>query len=221
MFRGSVYKICWNSVDKAGRVMEYGVYGGLVIRQRTLVQKFDFMRPCTLVLVSFLYLSLLSCSVEQRKNQDIILVQTIDSVLSYVSREFNVKSEYTLIHVEIYPDNVKMLVLTRVVNSELNVKRRQLVSKLVESLGDSVSFRFDNYVFENVRVVDEIPGDTAQFLDPMLLATISISNSVSLSDEGCYYFSINCGNQCSAGYLIQCRLYNNKWKVDEIIQVWG
>jgi hypothetical protein len=60
MFRGSVYKICWNSVDKAGRVMEYGVYGGLVIRQRTLVQKFDFMRPCTLVLVSFLYLSLLS-----------------------------------------------------------------------------------------------------------------------------------------------------------------
>ncbi|HQQ99027.1 MAG TPA: hypothetical protein PLX35_17265 [Cyclobacteriaceae bacterium] len=221
MFRGPVYKICWNSVDKAGRVFEYGVYGGLVIRQHTLVQKLNFMRPCALVLVSFLYLSLLSCSVEQKKNQDIILVQTIDSVLSYVSREFNVKSEYTLIHVEIYPDNVKMLVLTRVVNSELNDKRRQLVSKLVESLGDSVSFRFDNYVFENVRVMDEIPGDTAQFLDPKLLATISISNSASLGDEGCYYFSINCGNQCSAGYLIQCRLENNKWKVDEIIQVWG
>ncbi len=169
---------------------------------------------------TFLIIVLMNCGGVESYRDDIVLEQTIGSVLKSVVSEFGIKSEVIMLHNEVYPDLAKIMSVRRA--DSLNILGDAVLSAaLVKAINDSVNFHFKSSRYGNLYVADVNNEQDPIFNDPRLIATINLSNSVSHGGLGCYYLAINCGNHCSAGFIVLAYYANKKWINKEMKQVWN
>lgn len=127
----------------------------------------------------------------------------------------------------IYPDNVKRITIEGVLqeNHEIKSENLEMLRSLLHVLDDSVKLNIsegrihDSYIFYHKQESIERNVD---FDGEDFFGSISVSNVIrnETSNRACYYLAIQCGNDCSAGYIVYTVKTSSKWVIDEIIPLW-
>jgi hypothetical protein len=183
--------------------------------------------PATAIIL-FILLVLSSCIKDEVKSKDAVVSESFDSVLNFVITGFGVE-KMVLVHTEEYFSKLPTMSVQRVLNENFikDPGEREVVQGLIKSIRDSIKMKFDSYNFgdkvfiKTINHLDIEPEDRKYYDDPAYFGSINMSRSFSDENFGCYYFALNCGKKCSAGFLITATRISSRWKVKEIIQIWG
>jgi hypothetical protein len=164
----------------------------------------------------------IGCTSFEDSNDDEIIDQTIDSLFSYLPEVLAKKNQIVLLHKERYPNKLKRLSLEYILESKDFEDRRDLLKELLLHVNDSVRYFFNTRRYPNGILIDEYSAVIKTKVDYSAYSgIISLSNSVRKNKEGCYLFSIDCGNGCSFGSLVTVYNHDNYWKIKKVSVLWG
>ena len=177
------------------------------------------------LLTVILLLFFISCKNENKenkpKNQNEPLKETLGEVLSILSNDFSYKDKI-LLHREFYPDNVKRIYTQKYLEfGKIDSVKVSLVQKLLISIDDSVKLDFHSKTYGSTKIYES--SESNEIESKAVFGLISFSNVIfsKSGEKACYYLSINCGNECGAGFLVFSDRIGELWTVDEIIKIWG
>lgn len=169
-------------------------------------------------------LLLFACSdFDQNTHSNLVINETIDSVLSYTMKDL--KNNSVLVHSEYYPNELKIGTIHDILQSKefTNEDEREVIQGLLALTQDTVKFKFSEFHHKGNGLeitVFEDTNDPLFYLDSLYAGSINISDASCNSNFACYYFAYNCGNHCSRGYFISARKNQQGWTIDRIIPVW-
>lgn len=177
------------------------------------------------ILLCFL---LFGCRMEaERTTTDRISGKVIEStVIQFLNKMAVVEGlkNRVLVHDELPVDNVKTLIIKSVLKHGILTDSTEikLVNILLADSSKRVLFQFPNrFYFVGQNEVIEFDGDEGIFSKPNFYGTINLTNAAVIENQGCYYFAINCGNNCSQGFLVFTKLKDStNWDIYNVVKLW-
>lgn len=159
-------------------------------------------------------------SKEYQNDSTQLISETSKEFLDQIAKIEGLTNSY-LVHTELENDKAKEIFI------EGSIKQGLISGAdidLVKSINkNSVNYRFpenfrfgvDNKIVESFDEVDENNDD-------LVFGSINITDpAIDYKKQiGCYYFAINCGKDCSKGFLVFAIKRNFTWVIEKIIPLW-
>lgn len=103
-----------------------------------------------------------------------------------------------------------------------NPSEVKLARKMLGLVDQKAEVEFINYQHGNIRIYEVSAQNEHIFDSPFYSGSIVISNVI-LNDNqtlGSYYLAVNCGNNCSAGFLVFIKRTDKQWIIDNQVLLW-
>lgn len=166
--------------------------------------------------VSFFVVLIVFCGC-QEKDKDFIVRNTIKAELEPLVNYVGIDSA---IIVHIVPNHFDGVYEKSIMNAlekvEFTDVEKELIGQLIKVVNNPTSIRLNNFNVKNSIIFedDSISVGTlnkVQEYNKRYIGTIIFSDPVVLNEEACYYLQINCGNNCSAGFLVFAKKLKGEW----------
>jgi hypothetical protein len=172
-------------------------------------------------------LSMVSCHESQRASIDNdpfkqLLICAFDSL----KNAYDFDSKF-LVHSEFYPDNLKKESINRLStflskDSLILAKNElQLLQELMLIANDSVMPGFNEIDIDGIKLL--FYEADSLFRHHEYFGTFSMTNLVidDSANRCSFYLAINCGNNCSRGFIFFGKRKASQWELESVYQVWG
>jgi hypothetical protein len=153
--------------------------------------------------------------------EDRVVFETVDDVLvAYTTKGRNLDSA-TFIHSRVIGVPLDWFLLN-FLDSAKGGEYVSLIRCLKNRVHDSTTIVFDKFREEGVLVVEDTP-DGRYLRDPNFFGSVAFSVACldPTSTKAAYYMEINCGNDCGGGFIVTAKLWKEKWRIEDIIFLWG
>lgn len=167
---------------------------------------------------------LFSCNSKGVRSHDSVTIikQTIGDFLSNFSKDSE-KDTVIFIRVEVN-GKIKQLSISHVIDSSYldSPSELELARKVLDGVDERISFGLEGYQYAKIRIFENTNINSHYFNHRSYIGTIIVSN-VFFNDSktlGSYYLAVNCGNNCSAGFLIFVEPANDSWVISKAVLLW-
>ena len=83
------------------------------------------------------------------------------------------------------------------------------------------NYEYLSFVYKKDSISNLMANLPSNYFGSLNLSKVAYNEEKTI---GCYYFALNCGNDCSNGYLIFVKKPEddtNKWVLEDVINIWG
>lgn len=163
---------------------------------------------------------------EKKSDNELVFESIFYSSLDSIAINHGINGQQLVYH-DIFPDRVKYLTLQGVLNANKDVKTKKLdiVRQLIDILDDSVHLYINetqtakySFYYKAESIEKNIAFDSPNFFGSINLSNVVIADDKKLAG---YYMAIQCGSECSAGYVVLAQQSFSRWQIKEIIRIWG
>lgn len=160
------------------------------------------------------------CSTEDSERISTIHLDILPQLIDSVNAEFQTEMK-TFKFDDPYEDAVKVNALTNIYKYYESDKseRLKMLYKLIKDSVSTISIQDSELKVGSLTIISNRIKIRTNKIDGLLnLSKVVMSEN---SELACFYFAIQCGEECGIGYVVYVKRENEKWSLDSLLPVWS